>query len=230
MATIRLLTSNQMRGPLAELLPHFERESGHAVSASYEPAKIMLERIARGETGDLAILAAPAIDELVKTGKMDAASRRPIASCGVGIAVRAGARKPDIGTVEAFKKALLAAKSVAWTLEGASGIYFTKLIERLGIAAELQAKAVRLPGGLIGELIVAGRAELAVQQIPELLAVPGVELAGPLPRELQVTTRTVAGIFTGAKQPAAARALIDCLAAPAAAPVFRKCGHEPPEG
>jgi len=197
MATIRLFVSNSLRGVLGELIPQFERASGHMVSISYDPAKVMMERIARGETADLAILGGSAIEDLIRDGKV----------------------APD--------SKLLAAKSIAWTQEGASGIYFTKLIERLGIAGPVQAKAVRLPGGLIGELVAARKAELAVQQIPELMAVPGIELVGPLPREIQQTTVSSAGIFTGARDPRAAQALIDFLSTPNSARVFKARGLEP---
>ena len=227
MATIRLFVSNSLRGVLGELVPQFERASGHTVSISYDPAKVMMERIARGETADVAIIGGAAIEDLIRDGKVEPGSKRRIASCGVGIAVLAGAPKPDIGSLEAFKNALLAAKSIAWTQEGASGIYFTKLIERLGIAGPVQAKAVRLPGGLIGELVAARKAELAVQQIPELMAVAGIELVGPLPREIQQTTVSSAGIFTGARDPRAAQALIDFLSTPNAARVFKARGLEP---
>lgn len=227
MATISLFVSNSLRGVLAELIPQFERSSGHAVSISYDPAKVMMERIARGETADLAIIGGSAIEDLVRAGKVAAGSKRTIASCGIGIAVLAGARKPDIGSPDAFKNALLAAKSIAWTQEGASGIYFTKLIDRLGIAEPVKAKAVRQPGGLIGELVAARKAELAVQQIPELMAVPGIELVGPLPQEIQQTTVSSAGIFSDSKNPAAARALLDFLTTPASAKVFKARGHQP---
>ncbi len=227
MATINLFVSNSQRGALGELIPQFERASGHRVAASYDPAKVMLERIARGEHADLVILGGSALDDLINAGKVGGASKRPVSSCGVGIAVLAGANKPEIGSVESFRNALLAAKSVAWTREGASGMYFSKLIERLGIAAQLQAKAVRQPGGLIGELVAARKAELAVQQIPELMAVPGIELVGPLPGEIQATTHSAAGIFTGAKEPAAAQALLDFLTSPGAAKIYKAHGHEP---
>ena len=227
MATIKLFVSNSMRGAMNELIPQFERASGHKVAISYDPAKVMMERIARGEVADLAILGGSAIDDLIKAGKIAAGSKRTISSCGVGVAVLAGAKKPDIGSVEAFKRALLAAKSVAWTQEGASGMYFSKLIERLGIAEPLQAKAVRLPGGLVGELVAARKAELAIQQIPELMAVPGIELVGPFPPEIQVTTVSVAGIFSASSQPVAAKALLDHLTTPAAARVLKAKGMEP---
>ena len=227
MATIKLFVSNSMRGVMNELIPQFERASGHRVEISYDPAKVMMERIARGEVADLAILGGSAIADLIKAGKVTAGSKRSISSCGVGVAVFAGAKKPDIGSVEAFKKALLAAQSVAWTQEGASGMYFTQLIERLGIAEQLKAKAVRKPGGLIGELVAARKAELAVQQIPELMAVPGIELVGPFPPEIQVTTVSVAGIFSASSQPDAAKALLDHLTTPAAARVMKAKGMEP---
>lgn len=227
MANIQLFVSNSLRGVLGELIPQFERSSGHSVAISYDPAKVMMERIARGETADLVILGGSAIADLVSQGKVEARSRRTIASCGVGVAVLAGARKPDIGSPDTFRDALLAARSIAWTLEGASGIYFSKLIERLGIAEAVKAKAVRSPGGLIGELVAARKADLAVQQIPELMAVPGIELVGPLPEAIQMTTVSAAGIFAGAREPAAARALLDFLTAPAAARVFEAKGLVP---
>jgi molybdate transport system substrate-binding protein len=227
MATIKLFVSNSMRGVMDKLIPRFERASGHKVSISYDPAKVMMERIARGETADLAILGGSAIADLERAGKIAAGSTRVVASCGVGIAVKAGAPKPDIGTVEAFKRALLAAKSIAYTQQGASGIYFSELIERLGIADPVKARAVRQPGGLIGELVAAGKAELAVQQIPELMAVRGIELAGPLPKEIQQTTVSSAGVFAGSNEPAAARALLDFLTTPASAAVLRAKGLEP---
>ncbi len=227
MAEIRLFVSNSMRGAMDELIPLFGRASGHKIKASYDPAKVMMERIGRGETADLAILGGSAIDELAKQGKVAAGSKRVIARCGIGVAVLAGANKPDIGTVEAFKRALLAARSVAWTQEGASGMYFSGLIERLGIAGEMQAKAVRQPGGLIGELVAAGKAELAVQQIPELMAVPGIELVGPLPKEIQQITVSSAGVFADTKHSGAAQALLEFLSTPDSARVLREKGLEP---
>ena len=227
MATIQLFVSNSSRGVLGELIPQFERSSGHSVSISYDPVKVMMERIARGETADLAMLGGSAIADLIREGKVTAGSKRTIASCGIGVAVLAGAAKPDIGSLHAFKNALIAARSIAWTQEGASGIYFSKLIERLGIAEAVKAKAVRRPGGLIGELVAARKAELAVQQIPELMAVPGIELVGPLPQEIQMTTVSAAGIFASAREPAAAQALLDFLTTPASARVFKARGLEP---
>jgi molybdate transport system substrate-binding protein len=225
--SLTLFTSNSTRGVLAELLPEFERASGTRVTASYDPALVMLKRIADGESADLAILGQAAIDELAAKGKISPDSRRTLARCGVGIGVRAGAPKPDISSVDALKRALLAAKSICHTTRGASGIHFSGVIERLGIADEVKAKAVRNEGGLIGELVVRGDAELAVQQIPELMAVPGLEVVGPLPQELQSISVVTAGIFTSSKQASAARALLEFLGTPASARVFRSKGLEP---
>jgi molybdate transport system substrate-binding protein len=224
---IKVMTSNALRAVLGKIAPAFERVHGRKIAASYDPAQRMLKRIAAGETADLAISNTLAIDQLAKEGVIAAGSRRTLARFGIGIAVRAGAPKPDIGSVEAFKRALLDAKSVACTVEGASGIHFTKLIEQLGIAEQVNAKTRRRAGGLIGELVASGEAELAVQQIPELMAVSGIELVGPLPQALQVNSVLVAGIFTASNQPEVARALIEFLAMPQSLRVFKAKGFEP---
>jgi molybdate transport system substrate-binding protein len=224
---IALLTSNSIRGVLAVLAPEFERQSGYTLRISYDPAQVMLRRIAAGETADAAILGSGAIDTLAAEGKIDAGTRRTLARCGVGLAVRAGAPRPDVSTVDALKKALLETRSIIYTSEGASGIHFARVIEELGIADAIQAKAHRQTGGLVAERLVSGEVELAVQQIPELLAVDGVELVGPLPEPLQTRSVTTAGIFTGAQQRAGAQAFIDFLRTPGAAEVFRRLGHEP---
>ncbi len=222
---IEVMTSNALRAVFGELAPAFEREYGHKISASYDPAQRMLKRVAAGERADVAISSVSAIDQLTEQGVI-AAGSRTLARYGIGIAVRAGAPKPDISSVEAFKRTLLDAQSVACTVEGASGIHFAKLIERLGIATQMNAKARRRPGGLIGELVASGEAELAVQQIPELLAVPGIELLGPLPQELQANSVLAAGVFAASKQPQAAQALIGFLATPDSVRVFKAKGFE----
>ena len=227
---LKVLSSNSIRAVMGKLVPQFERSSGLSLSLSYDPAKVMLARIEKGDAGDLAIMGSGALDELVRKGKILAASRRVLARCRVGFAVRAGAPKPDIRTVESFKRALAAAKSVAYTQEGASGMHFSGLIERMGIAREVQAKAVRQPGGLVGELVAAGKAEVAIQQVPELLAVPGIELVGPLPEEIQLITVTATGIFAGTRQAPAAQSFIEFLSTPAALRVMQSKGLEPPAG
>jgi molybdate transport system substrate-binding protein len=224
---LTVLTSNSIRGVLAVLAPDFERQSGYTLSISYDPAQVMLRRIAAGETGDVAILGTGAIDTLVAEGKIDAGTRRTLARCGVGLAVRAGAPKPDVSTVDALKKALLGTPSIIYTSEGASGIHFARVIEELGIADAIKAKAHQQTGGLVAERLAAGDVDLAVQQIPELLAVSGVELVGPLPEPLQTRSVSTAAVFTSSGQRNAAQAFIDFLATPDAARVFRQKGHEP---
>lgn len=226
-AAIALLASNSTHGVLDELVPAFERASRHSVSVSYDPAKIMLERIGAGESGDVAILGQQAIDALAENGTIVPDSRRTLARCGIGIAVRSGAAKPDVSSVEAFKRALLAARSIAHTTSGASGIHFSALVERLGIEREVNAKAVRDAGGLIGTLVAKGEAELAIQQIPELMAVPGIDVVGPLPQELQAISVVTVGIFARSHHAAVAQSLIDFLALPSSARVFRTKGLEP---
>jgi molybdate transport system substrate-binding protein len=224
---ISLFTSNSMRGVLDTLFPEFERTTGNTVRVSFDPAQIMLKRIAAGETADVAILGRALLDELAQQGKIVPGSQRTLARCRVGVGVLAGHPKPDVSSLEAFKRALLEAKSVAFTVSGASGIHFSKVIETLGIADAIHAKEVRQPGGLVGELLVAGKAVLAIQQIPELLAVPGVELVGPLPQEVQATSTSGVGIFASSERKQAAQALVDLLTSPAATRVFREKGHEP---
>jgi molybdate transport system substrate-binding protein len=221
---IKVLTSNSMRAVMDELGPQFERASGHKISISYDPAKLMLNRIRSGEPADVAILGSGAIDELAKEGLIAADTCAIVARCGIGMAVRAGAAKPDIASVEAFKRTLLGAKSIAYTIDG---MHFAGLIERLGIAGSLKDSSRRRSGGLIGELVASGEAEIAIQQIPELMAVTGIDLVGPIPPELQKITLVSAGVFRDALEPQAARALIGFLSTPVAAAVIRSKGLEP---
>lgn len=226
-AALKILTSNSTHALLQALAPAFERESGHAVTMTADSAKVMLTRIDGGETGDVAVLGTSAINELVGKGLISAASCRPFASARIGVAVRAGEPKPDIGSVEALRRTLLAARSVAHTVHGASGMYVPVLLERLGIAEEMKPKMVTRPGGLIGRVVVAGEADIAIQQLPELLAVPGVDIIGPLPDEVQKTLETSAGIFSASLQADAAAALLRFFASPAQAVTFRAMGLEP---
>jgi molybdate transport system substrate-binding protein len=185
-----------------------------------------MERIRNGETADAAVLAGPVMDKVIAAGVIARASLVGIARCGIGVAVRAGARRPDIGSVAAFKRALFDAQTVAYTETGVSGIYFAGLLERLGIAREITAKARTRPGGLIGELVACGEAEIAVQQIPELVAVPGIDIVGPLPPELQNITVVSAGVFVDSQQRAATRAFLEFLTRPDNARVYADLGFE----
>lgn len=223
---IRVLSSTGMRSVLVDLVPEFERASGHKVSTSLDTANLLAARIKAGESADLAILTAPAIDDLTKLGKLTG-KRIDLCRSGIGVAVRAGAPKPDIHSVDALKRTLLNAKSITYTSTGASGIYFAGLLERLGIADQVRAKAKTPTGGAVAELVARGEADLAIQQIPELMAVSGTTLVGPLPSEIQLFTIFSAGLFTDAKQAAAARALVQFLSTPAAVRVMKTKGMEP---
>ena len=172
---------------------------------------------------------AEAIDGLMQQGKVTAASRVDLARSGIGVAVRKGAPKPDISTPEAFKRALLAANKVCYSKVGASGIYSANvLIPRLGIAEEMKSRTIiPEPGTPVGVLVASGAADIGLQQISELMPVPGIEIVGPLPGDLQKLTVFSAGLCTGAKSPEAAKALAAFLAAPAARPVMEKHGLEP---
>jgi molybdate transport system substrate-binding protein len=223
---MQVLTSHSSFPVLEALGPAFERATGRRYSVARESAKVMLARIKDGERADAVVLGTSAVDELDRLGIVAGPTRRPFARSRVGVAVRAGSPKPDIGTVAAFKRALLEARSIAHTVHGASGLYVPVLLERLGIAEQVQPKTVTRPGGYIARVVAGGEAELAIQQIVELLAVPGVELVGPLPDEIQKVFETSAAIFSSCRQRAAAEELIRFLLDPAVAGVFREKGLE----
>jgi molybdate transport system substrate-binding protein len=167
------------------------------------------------------------IDDLARQGKVAPGSRADLARSGIGVAVKSGAPKPDIGSVDAFRRTLLSAKSIAYTATGASGIYFAGVTEKLGIGAEVKAKAKTPAGGHVAELVARGEAEMAVQMISELRGVPGADYVGPLPGDLQMYTVFSAGIFAGAKEAEAAQALIRFLSTPDAAATYKAGGMEP---
>lgn len=209
------------------LLPRFEQTSGHRVTTRYGGTVDVRNWLSVGEPFDLAIAASGVIDAFTASGVIAPGSRVDVATSGVGVAVREGAAKPDISTPEAFKSALLAAKSVGYST-GPSGEYFLLLLDRIGLTDRVKAKLKQIPaGGFVGTLVANGEAEIGVQQVSELATIPGVDYIGPLPGDMQMTTIFAGGISTAAKQPDAARALVQFLAAPEAAEAFRKFGLEP---
>jgi molybdate transport system substrate-binding protein len=226
-AVIEVLSTLALRGVFTEVAADFLARTGLAVAAGYKSTNAQLLAISQGATADMAIITRPAIDQLVRAGKIVAGSAADIAQSGVGLAVRAGAPKPDIATVEAFKRTLLAAKSIAFSRIGASGIHFGEVIERLGIAAEVRRKAI-IGDSYVGEIAARGEAELAVQQISELMPVAGIDIVGPLPGDLQKISVFSAGIFTAARNPAGAAKLIAYLALPELAPILIRKGLSPP--
>jgi molybdate transport system substrate-binding protein len=223
---IQVMSSAAFKAAYLELVPEFERATGHKVATRWIPGVDLLKRVKDGEASDLVILQAGDIDELIKAGRIKAGSRVDLAKSGVGIAVRAGAPKPDITSTEALKRALLAAKCVAYST-GPSGVYVIKLFERLGIADEVKAKSRQVKGEPVGAVVARGEAEIGFQQVSELLPVPGIDFLGPLPADIQQITIFSAGMQASAKEPDAAQALIKFITAPAAASVIRKTGMEP---
>ena len=221
---ITLRTSNSTRPVLDLLLPEFERASGHKVTMILDTAKNSLARIEAGERADVAVLLGKNIDILAGLNILTPQSRQPFCRSHIGMAVLKGAPKPDISTVEAFKRTLLECKSVAHTVHGPSGAYFPGLIERLGIAAEVRPKTVTRPGGYIGVVVAVGEAEMCFQQICELLAVPGIDVIGPIPDEIQYDFDTSAAIFAESTHQAAARELLGFLAQREHAAKFTQAG------
>lgn len=230
-AEIKVLTAGAMRGVLVALVPQFEKDTGHKVSFDNATAGALAKRIADGEAFDVAIITPKVIDGLIENGKIAAGSRLDVAKVGIGVAVKEGAPLPDIKTVEAFKRTLLAARSVAYIdpkAGGSSGIYFDGLLDRLGIAGEIRPKAKLKQGGYVADLVASGEAEVAVHQISEIVPVKGVVLVGPLPAEIQNFTTYSVAIGARARDAAAARALVQHLTSPAIAPVLQARGMERP--
>jgi molybdate transport system substrate-binding protein len=225
-AEIKVIASNGVTEIMNVLGPQYERATGNKLVIHYDVANVLKTAIEGGEAFDAAILTGPVTDALIQEGKLAAASRIDIAKSAVGLAYRAGSPKPDITTSDAFKQTLLNAKSVAYTTQGTSGQYFVSLTDRLGIADAVKAKSVVIQGGRVAELVAKGDAEFAVQQLSELLPVPGVQVL-PLPPELQKYTVFTGAAGTGAKHPKAAAALIKLLAAPRNNPVIKAKGMEP---
>jgi len=225
---MRGLCSNGVKAVALELIPEFERARGIKLYIMWASTNMLLEEINKGATGDLAILTDEAIDDLIRQGKMVAGSRVDLARSAIGIAVRERAPKPDISSADALKQALLSARTISYSKTGISGVYFPTVLERLGIAALVASKVLIPPSGVpVGEVVAKGDAEIGVQQISELLPVPGIEIVGPLPVELQKVTVFSAGLFTGASEPQVANALVTLLTSAAARPVYQRKGMEP---
>jgi len=226
--TISVMSNNAFRSLLAELVPRFEHASGHKVSISWSTTAQTIRRVLEGETADVVIVTIAGFEEMEKLGQVLADSRADLCSSGIGICVRTGSPKPDISSVEAFTRSLLDAKSIAYTTLGMSGVHFERIVTRLGIMDQLKPRFKVIPGGLIGELVVRGDAEVGVQMISEILAVEGCELVGPFPPELQQITRFAAGILKGSKHAGNAKALIDFMKTPEAMTVMATKGLQNP--
>lgn len=231
-AEIRVITSGAFTEAYKQLVPLFEKETGHKVISAYgasmgNATDSIPSRLARGEPVDVIILAGPALDEFIKQGKAVPGSRVDLVRSAIGFAVKSGAPKPDISTVAKLKQTLLDAKSIAYSAS-ASGTYFsTEMLQKMGIAEQVLPKSKKILSERVGTVVARGDAELGLQQVSELVPIKGIDYIGPLPDELQQNTVFSAGIVTGAKEPEAARALIMFFTSAAAAPVIAKTGLEP---
>ena len=227
MENIRMLSTLGLMGAMRSLSSVFEAETGIHVDADFAPTLALLKRLREGEAADLVILTREGLDEVIAEGRVLAGGAIDLARSYVGIAVRAGQAQPDIGSEAALRKTLLAARSVAYSRLGASGVYFAQLIVRMGIAAEINAKATIVEQGFTAQRLVSGEADLAVQQISELKQVDGIEVVGPIPHELQTPAVFSAGRIANAKHADAADRLLRYLASPDVVPVLRQSGLEP---
>jgi molybdate transport system substrate-binding protein len=229
--TLKVYSTIGVRGPVEAFVPQLEQACGSMLAITWGTAPMLVKRIEAGEMADVLILSRAGIETLKKQGKVAPGSDVTLASSGVAIAVKAGRAKPDISNSEALKRTLLAAKSISYShpdAGGASGVYFAKLIERMGIAAAVNAKTKFPPaGGFSASLLLTGEAELAVQQKPELLAVAGVEIVGLLPGDLNMVTEFAAGMTADCKNAEAANVLLKMLRSPQATAMFKAKGLDP---
>jgi molybdate transport system substrate-binding protein len=221
---MKLLCTNGLRSVIRDTAPWFERATGTQLNASFASTNQLLEQIKCGAAGDLAILTDAAIDHLIAQGKLVAGSRVDLARSAIGVAVREGAATPDVGSIAALTDALVAAKSVAHSKTGVSGLYAPILLERLGIADKV--KCVVPDPMTVGEAVAGGDADLAVQQVSELMEVPGIKVVGPLPDAVQKITVMAAGMFTSATEPKSARVLVELLRSNVVRPLYAAKGLE----
>ena len=206
------------------LKPAFEAQTPYRLEIDWRPTTAIMKSVAEGQRADVVIAIDASMDKLCADRVVRPETRLCLADSVLGVGVKHGAPKPDVSTVEAFKRAMVGARGVAYSKAGASGIYFTGLIERLGIAAEVNARAVTIPMGFTGEKVASGEAELAIQQVSELMSVPGVDVAGAFPAEIQTVSTFDAAIFADAANPEGAAAFLALLASPAAAKAYADGG------
>ena len=225
-AEIKVWTARAIATVLAEIGSEFERETGHTLIVSSDLPPAFVRRVNAGEPFDLLISGSAPVDEWIRDGRIMAATRTDIARSGIGVEVRAGARQPDISSVDAFKRALLNARSIAYLRVG-SGIYLAGLLERLGLAEAIRSKVTRPESDVVSELVAKGEVELGMTVITQILTTPGVDLVGPLPPEVQSYVTFAAGVSSHSKLPDAARQLIKFLTAPRAMSVIKAQGMEP---
>ncbi len=229
---IKVVTSGAFTAAYLELVPQYEGATHNTIVTEFGPSmgtthNAIPIRLERGEEIDVVIMAAPALADLIKQGKVRADSRIDLVQSSIGMAVKAGAPRPDISTVDALKRTLLAAKSIAYS-DSASGVYLsTELFPKLGIADQIMGKARKIEADPVGGVVATGEFEIGFQQISELCPVKGIDIVGPLPPGAQRVTVFAAGIPATSKHPEAAKAFIQWLASPAAYPAIKNSGLEP---
>jgi molybdate transport system substrate-binding protein len=226
-AEITVLSTQATEQVYREMIPQFEKATGHSVKISYTGTLDVKKRIAAGEFFDLLIMASPDVEAFLASGTLAPGSRIDLAKSGVGVGVKAGAPKPDISTTEAFKKTLLAAKTIGYST-GPSGNYVIGLFDKLGIADAVKPKLKQTPTGVfVGTLVASGETEIGIQQVSEMSQYPGVDYVGALPADVQRYTMFTSGLAANAKEPEAAKALVKFTTSPAAGEVFKRRGMEP---
>jgi molybdate transport system substrate-binding protein len=230
-AEIKVLSATGFQTVIKDLGPKFERSTGHTLAITFDTGGGVVKRIQGGETFDVILSSRPGMDGFVKDGNVNVNTLNVIARSGIGVAVRKGAPKPDISSTEAFKRTLLAAKSIAYSNPaggGTSGVHFAKMLDRLGIANEMKSKTVfPIPPTVVGDVVSKGEAELGVHQFQELIPVTGIEIIGPLPGDLQDTIVYAVAIMGASEQPEASEMLVNFLGTPEAALVMKAKGLEP---
>ncbi|PYR71136.1 MAG: molybdate ABC transporter substrate-binding protein [Acidobacteria bacterium] len=225
-AEITVLGGMGVVSGLHDLAPAFEKMTGHKVIVRFVQTADINQKINSGAPADIAALQPQQVDAFIKDGKMVAGTKTNFVQAGVGVAVKTGARRPDISTVEAFKTAMLKAKSIGYS-RGGSGLISAQVMEKLGIADQLKAKTKFIDGIPVAEVVAKGEVEIGLQQINVILPVKGADYIGPLPKELQETVKFSAGVLTTSKQPEVAKAFLRFIASAEAAPLLRKSGMEP---
>jgi molybdate transport system substrate-binding protein len=226
MAEIRVMLTAAFKSAYLELVPRFERETGHTVTSIWVSTVDIMRRVKSAEAADVVIASAGAIDALIDESVVARGDRVDIATCGIALAVRAGAPKPGIGSGDALKRAMLDAKSIVYST-GPSGVYLAKLFERMGIAREIAPKVKIAQGEPTGAVVARGEAEIAFQQMSELLPVQGIDIVGPLSADVQETTVFSAGVIKASSLRPEAEALLAFFTAPSAAPVIERWGMQP---
>ena len=224
---LKVLSGNGAKAAVRELCRQFAQASGNKFDVHFEVNADLRKKIERGEAFDVAVLNPPVIDALTNEGKLVAGSSADIGRAGLGVAVRAGAKKPDISSVEAFKRTLLAAKAVAYPGKGASGLYFVSLVDRMGIKAEMQGKLKPMAAEDTVEVVARGDADMVVVVATRITDVAGVDYVGPIPDDLQTRIGFAAGLSSSAREPELGRTLIKFLTTPAAAATLKAKGVDP---